>query len=85
MKLGTTNHPDVGRRVEIPASSDMWMRGARFGTVERVVDRSKMRFLDPRDPRDPRGATLYAVRLEHLSARKRLYRYAAEDCRLVAS
>lgn len=28
----------VGRRIEIPAYCDLWMRGARFGTVHSVKD-----------------------------------------------
>ena len=28
-----TEHPARGQRVEIPVHYDMWMRGARFGTV----------------------------------------------------
>lgn len=80
MPIGTTKHPACGRRVEIPAYSDMWMRGARFGVVVRVVDRSKSRYLDPRDPR---GQTLFRVRLEHPQAGERLRGYAADDCRFL--
>lgn len=36
----TTKDPRVGTRVELPAFSDQWMRGARFGTVTRVFKRS---------------------------------------------
>lgn len=53
MAIGTTKHPHVGRRVQIPAYCDLWMRGARFGTIERVII-GKGNYLDPRDPR---GAT----------------------------
>ena len=28
-----TNRPPIGARIEIPVHYDMWMRGARFGTV----------------------------------------------------
>ena len=27
----------VGDRIELPVHTDLWMRGARFGTVETVV------------------------------------------------
>jgi hypothetical protein len=77
MPIGTTKHPACGTRVQIPAYADMWMRGARFGVVERVIDRSASRYLDPRDPR---GATVYRVRLDHPQARGRLYGYPANDC-----
>lgn len=77
MTIGTTKHPCVGRRVEIPAYADMWMRGARFGTIERVIDRSKTRYLDPKDPR---GQTIARVRLDHPQAKRRLYGYVMDDC-----
>lgn len=36
MPRGTIKSPAVGARVQIPAYSDLWMRGARFGIVKRV-------------------------------------------------
>lgn len=76
MKNGTKNHPSVGKRIEIPAYCDLWMRGARFGTVERVIPGTG-NFIDPRDPR---GATIFCVRMDHPQV-KRLARVIADDCR----
>lgn len=78
MRIGTKNHPHVGRRVQIPAYTDLWMRGARFGTIERVII-GKGSYLDPKDPR---GATLYSVRLDHPQV-KRAARVIAADCSMV--
>lgn len=78
MARGTTKSPAVGRRVEIPAYTDLWMRGARFGTVARVVE-GKGNYLDPRDPR---GADRFGVRMDH-PAVKRLAWVIADDCRYV--
>lgn len=36
----TTKDPRVGKRVEIAPHYDLWMRGARFGVVARVNNRS---------------------------------------------
>jgi hypothetical protein len=75
MRIGTKKHCQVGKRVQIPAYTDLWMRGARFGTVERVIE-GRGSYLDPRDPR---GATLYVVRLDHPGV-KRPARVIADDC-----
>jgi hypothetical protein len=75
LKLGTKNHPCVGKRVQIPAYTDLWMRGARFGTVERVVVGTG-NYLDPRDPR---GADIFVVRMDHPQV-KRPARVFADDC-----
>ena len=75
MKLGTKNHPAVNSRVQIPAYTDLWMRGARFGVVERVIEGSS-NYLDPKDPR---GATLFVVRMDHPQV-KRPARVIADDC-----
>lgn len=75
MPRGTAKSPNVGKRVEIPAYCDLWMRGARMGTVARVQE-GKGNHLDPRDPR---GATLYGVRMDHPSI-KRLAWVIADDC-----
>ena len=77
--IGTKNHPAVGKRIEIPAYADMWMRGARFGVVERVVI-GRGNYLDPRDPR---GATIFRVRLDRPQAAKVLRGYVADDCRYI--
>lgn len=64
-----------GDRVQVPVHSDLWMRGARFGTVTRVY----------RYWRDGLGApgsfdrVLVAVRMDHPSV-KRLGRFLASDC-----
>lgn len=79
MLLGTKNHPDVGKRVEIPAYADMWMRGARFGVVERVIDRSTRNVIAAEGRTD-----IYCVRLDHPQARRKCYRYPAPDCKGVA-
>lgn len=76
--IGTSKHADVGRRVEIPAYADMWMRGARYGVIERVIDRSAARRLDPGD-----CATIWRIRLDHPQAARRLRGYLANDCRVL--
>lgn len=76
MRRGTTKHPAVGMRVQIPAYADLWMRGARFGEIARVIEGG--RYLDPRDPR---GRTLFLVRLD--AAPRRAPRFIADDCRFV--
>jgi len=74
----TANGIKHGDRVEIPAYSDAWMRGARFGTVTRVY----------RYWRTGLGAeasfdrVLVAVRMDHPQIR-RLVRVVAADCRKV--
>jgi hypothetical protein len=75
MARGTTKHPSVGKRVQIPAYSDLWMRGARFGTVERVIIRSNNYLA----ARDIRGADIFVVRMDHPSV-KRPARFIADDC-----
>lgn len=71
---GTTKHPSVGKRVQIPAYTDLWMRGARFGEIKRVVEGGK--YLDPKDPR---GRTIFVVAMEHPQVR-RPARVIADDC-----
>lgn len=73
--IGTTKHRSCGARVQIPAYTDAWMRGARFGTVERVRE-GKGSYLDPRDPR---GATRFGVRMDHPQI-KRMIWVIADDC-----
>jgi hypothetical protein len=67
LAIGTTNHPAVGKRVELPAWSDQWMRGARTGTVARVIKMSQ-------------GQTVYLVRCDNPRIR-RLYRHFASNFR----
>jgi hypothetical protein len=78
MLRGTTKHTCVGERVQIPAYTDLWMRGARFGTVERVIERSS-NFVQANDPR---GGTIFCVRMDHPQVRK-LARVRADDCTYV--
>lgn len=54
----------IGQRVELPAFSDQWMRGARFGTVRQVL-----KALDADD--------VLAVRCDNPRIR-RLYRHFAQ-------
>lgn len=79
MPKGTKNHSAVGKRVEIPAYADFWMRGARFGVVERV----KVGRGDYLDPKDVRGADLFFVRLDHPQARRKAFAFIANDCRFL--
>lgn len=72
---GTTKHPSVGKRVQIPAYTDLWMRGARTGTIARVII-GKGNYLQSNDPR---GADIFAVRMDHPQI-KRLARVIADDC-----
>jgi len=78
MKLGTKNHRSVGKRVQIPAYTDLWMRGARFGTVERFIAGSRGYL----DPHDPRAADIFVIRMDHPAARK-LVRVIADDCTFI--
>ena len=78
MVQGTTRHVFAGRRVEIPAHCDLWMRGARFGTVERVKE-GKVNFLQAGDPR---GSTLIAVRMDYPKM-ERLAWFIADDCSFI--
>lgn len=75
MKHGTKNHACVGKRVQIPAYTDLWMRGARFGTVERVIPGSGNYV----QAGDTRGADIFVVRMDHPQV-KRLARVIADDC-----
>lgn len=83
-RLGTRAHPDCGTRVEIPPSADLWMRGARFGVVERVIDRTAS---IPGQGRVIAGtmtaerAVIWRVRLDHPQVRRRLYGFYASHCR----
>jgi hypothetical protein len=77
-RIGTKNHRCVGLRVQIPAYTDLWARGARHGTIERVIE-GRGNYLDPRDPR---GATVFVVRMDHPQV-KRPARFIADDCKFV--
>lgn len=79
MKRGTAKHRAVGARVQIPAYSDLWMRGARFGTIERVIEASGNYV----QANDPRGATLFVIRLDHPQVNRRTYRFIAQDCEYI--
>ncbi len=69
MPQGTTKHARVGTRVQVPAYLDIWMRGARYGTVARVRDNIG-------------AAVLYGVRMDNTRV-KRLVWCVAEDCQHV--
>jgi hypothetical protein len=74
---GTAKHWTVGRRVQVPAYSDLWMRGARFGTVERWIE-GKGNYIAPNDPR---AASMLVIRMDHPQVR-RLARFPFDDCTL---
>ncbi len=75
MTIGTKNHVTVGKRVQIPAYADLWMQGARFGTVERFIA-GKGSYLAANDPR---GADIFVIRMDHPQVRKPV-RFIADDC-----
>ena len=75
MKIGTKKHVCVGLRVQIPAYTDLWMQGARFGTIERVIERSNNYIA----ANDPRGGDIFCVRMDHPQVKK-LARFRADDC-----
>ena len=76
MAIGTTKHVCVGSRVEIPAYCDLWMQGARTGTIERVRV-GKGNYLQSGDSR---GATYFGVRMDHPQV-KRLAWMNSDDCK----
>jgi hypothetical protein len=80
-KIGTRNHAHVGRRVEIPPHSDLWARGARFGTVERVVDRTPGPNVVA-TTMTPERAIIYRVRMDHPQLKRRLFGFYASECRI---
>lgn len=59
------DHPPIGARIEIPVHYDMWMRGAKFGTVTQY-----------REPTS-RSAFVY-VRMDHPSIKRRLKLWALD-------
>ena len=75
MAYGTTNHICVGKRVQIPAYCDLWMQGARFGTIARVIA-GKGSYLGANDPR---SATRFVLKMDHPQV-KRLVQVIADDC-----
>lgn len=72
----TTKDPRVGCRVELPAFSDQWMRGARFGTVTRVYKRKVL------DERGMQADDVLWVRVDHPSIR-RTYKHFALQFRFI--
>ena len=60
------NHPDVGKRVQLPAWSDQWMRGARYGIVARVAVAQSGSII------------IYAVKCDHPGVRRQ-YRHFADS------
>lgn len=79
MLRGTTKHACVGKRVQIPAYTDLWMRGARFGKIVRVIEGTGNYV----QANDPRGATIFVVKMDHPQVRK-LARVVADDCTFVS-
>jgi hypothetical protein len=75
MVIGTTKDYRVGKRVQIPAYTDLWMRGARFGTIERVITPSGNYV----QANDPRGLVRFVVRMDSASV-KRPVRVIGDDC-----
>jgi hypothetical protein len=63
----TTKDQRIGKRVEIAPHYDLWMRGARFGTVKRVY------LGDSVNPRER-----LAIRMDHPQV-KRLATVYADD------
>lgn len=62
----------IGRRVEIPAWSDQWMRGARFGEVRHVIR-------DSRRPNEEIGAAdILCVKLDNPRIRRQ-YRHQSKE------
>lgn len=58
--MSTMEHHVAGTLVEIPAWTDTWMRGARFGRIERVFTR--------------KGVEHARVRLHKLPGKLRTYK-----------
>ena len=63
-----------GMRVEIAPHYDLWMRGARFGTVTRVYHVESRRL----DPKDSLDRDMLAIRMDHPQV-KRLAHIPAYD------
>jgi len=59
-------------RVQIPAYTDRWMMGDRYGEVVKI--RQAKNYLDPKDPR---GRTLLLVKLDKSG---KTVRVIADDC-----
>ena len=74
MPHGTTKHPIVGKRVQIPAYTDTWMRGARFGTIERVRIASGKYLAG-----NPAGLDQVAVRMDHPQVKRPVW-CILDDC-----
>ena len=60
------------RRVQIPAYTDRWMMGDRYGEIVKI--RKAKNYLDPFDPR---GRTLYCVKLDKSG---KTVKVIADDC-----
>jgi hypothetical protein len=65
----------VGKRIEIPAHYDLWMQGARFGTVTRYVSNTNKIGQSP----------FVYVKMDHAQVKRRLklWRIDAEYARIV--
>lgn len=62
-------------RVQIPAYTDRWMMGDRYGEV---IGYSKQK--NYLDPKDPRGRTIARVKLDKSG---KVVRVIADDCQYV--
>ena len=67
-----TGDPRVGLRVEIPVSSDYWIRGARFGTIRSSI----------KQPGLIKDVDLIFVKMDHKSIRTHLC-FRADMCRVI--
>ncbi len=65
-------------RVEIPAYSNMWMRGARYGTV---IGQRRQRANEVRGMLEAK--LLYRVQLDKAPNMKPTLCYVADDCTIV--
>jgi hypothetical protein len=63
------------QRVQIPAYTDRWMMGDRYGEV--VKTHKAKSYLDPFDPR---GRTLVSVKLDKSG---KVMRFIADDCEYI--
>jgi hypothetical protein len=55
----------IGKRIEIPVHYDMWMRGARFGTIK------ALRFVPGHDSEHV-GTAYLSVEMDHPQVKRRL-------------
>ena len=56
----------IGKRIEIPVHYDLWMRGARFGTVTKAM------------PGKPGQSAFVYVKMDHPQVKRRLKLWALD-------